>query len=132
MTLRPMLMSDADFMLELKNDPATRKFAIISKEEIKREDHIKWLENNIQYFCVIEAFGGSERVGAIRIQDNEVSIWVDKEFRRANIAKGILIMETKPGMKAKIVDGNIPSMRAFIRAGFLPVSYHDNYYTFQK
>lgn len=127
-----MTMEDADFMLKLKNDPATRNFAIIAKDEIKREDHIIWLEKNIQYFRVIEAFSGSERVGAIRIQDNEVSIWIDKEFRSANVAKRILIMETKLGMKAKIVDGNIPSMRAFIRAGFLPVSHHENYYIFQK
>jgi len=127
-----MTMADSDKMLEWKNYSETRQFAIQSHDEIKREDHLKWLEKNLQYFQVIEAFNGKEMVGAIRIQDGEVSIWVDREFRKCKVATGILITGTNYGMTAKIVDGNVGSMRAFIRAGFLPIDHVDNYYTLKK
>lgn len=122
MNLRPMTMADADFMLELKNDPDTRFFALLTSEEIKKEDHYKFLEKNIQYFQVIED-GGTimRRVGAIRVQDNEVSIWVDAKFREMGYATSAIKKVRKDRMTAKIVTGNLPSLRAFIRAGFMPV-----------
>jgi len=121
MNLRPMTMDDSDFMLELKNDSDTRHFALLTSEEIKKEDHIKFLEKNIQYFQVIED-GGTimQRVGAVRVQDNEVSIWVSPLFRGMNYATTTLKRVRKDGMTAKIVIGNMPSIRAFIKAGFLP------------
>lgn len=130
MTLRPMTMDDADFMLELKNDPQTRKFAIVSHDEIKKEDHYKWLENNLQYFQIIESIYG--RTGAVRIQDNEISIWVDEQFRGQGVATYILEMVAELKMTAKIVEGNISSMKCFIRAGFEPIDYKENYYIFQR
>ncbi len=130
MILRPMTMSDADFMLELKNDEATRRFAIATNDFIKKEDHYKWLESNIQYFQIIE-FDGL-RSGAIRIQDNEISIWIDKEIRGKGAARLVLQRKAAYGMVAKIVEGNIASMRAFIAAGFSPLKKIDNYYIFQK
>ena len=120
MKLRPMLMSDADFMLSLKNDSDTRFFALLTSEEIKREDHIKFLEKNIQYFQVIQD-GVMQRAGAIRIQDSEISIWLDPKFRGKGIALKTINTVKEKGMTAKIVFENFPSLRAFIRAGFLPV-----------
>lgn len=130
MNLRPMTMADADKMLEWKNDPETRKFAIVSHDEIKKEDHYKWLEKNIQYFQIIESIHGI--TGAIRIQDNEISIWIDYEFRGQGVASYILEMVSEKGMTAKIVEGNVASMCAFINADFKPISYHKNYYLFQR
>lgn len=124
-------MSDADFMLALKNDPVTRQFAIVSKEEIKREDHLKWLEKNIQYFQVIEKWTG-EMVGAIRIQDNEISIWIDKAYREMGIATKILSRINFIGCWGKIVDGNVASLRAFVKAGFTPRAHIDNYYILER
>ena len=131
MTLRPMLMSDADFMLALKNDPQTREFAIVSHDEIKKEDHYAYLEKNIQHFQIIEDNAG-ERIGAFRLQDNEVSIWIDKQYWSRGIATYVLQHQCDRNMFAKIVAGNIGSLRCFIRAGFLPKSFQENYYIFQK
>lgn len=132
MNLRPMTMADADKMLGWKNYPETRQFAILTKEEIKKEDHYKWLEENIQFFQVI--YSGSElvRYGAIRIRGMEISIWIDREFWHMGIASYILEQVSEVGMTAKVVEGNVGSMRAFINAGFKPVSYHNNYYIFQR
>ena len=136
MKLRPMTMEDADFMLSLKNDPQTRDFAIVSHDEISKEDHYKWLEDNLQYFQVIES---DVRCGAVRIHNNEVSIWIDSPFRGKGIATFILNKVSENGMIAHIVEGNVASMKAFIRAGFEPINYvsqvapiNCNFYIFKR
>lgn len=129
MKLRPMTMWDADFMLKLKNYEETRKFSISTPHEITREDHIKWLTENVQYFEVIEEAG--ERAGAVRVQDNEISIWLDRDFRGKGLALITINSVKEKGMKAQIVKENIPSMRAFIRAGFLPKVVLNDVYLFE-
>lgn len=129
MTLRPMEMSDADFMLELKNYPETREFAIETTAEIKREDHIKWLKPKLMFFQVIEGWAGP--IGAIRIFGNEISIWVDRRFWGMGVATNIL-RDASSGTTARIVDGNVASMKAFVKAGFVPVGHTDHYYILRK
>jgi RimJ/RimL family protein N-acetyltransferase len=129
MNLRPMTMEDADKMLEWKNYPETRKFAIVTNAEIRRDDHLKYIENNLQYFQIIRVEG--EVVGAVRVKDNDISIWIDRDFWRHGLATEAIKMVSVKGMTAKIVSGNIGSMRAFIKAGYFPISYQDNYYIFQ-
>jgi Acetyltransferases, including N-acetylases of ribosomal proteins len=132
MNLRPMTIADAEKMLEWKNYPETRQFAIQSHEEIKREDHIKWLEDNVQYFDVIEFYieplNTTVKAGAIRIFEGEISIWIDRAFRGKGVATRAIKKLAEADMVAKIVDGNVGSLRAFIKAGFLPVEHIDNYY----
>lgn len=138
MTLRPMTMADADKMLEWKNYPETRKYSILTPDEITKEDHYAWLEKNLDGFKVILNRRTGVVVGAIRVVDDQVSIWIDQAFRKLGKATWILQHHAQRGMTAKIVDGNIGSMRAFIRAGFLPVSYatverrNIGYYNLQK
>ena len=126
MKLSPMKMSDAEKMLEWKNYDETRQFAIASHDTIKWADHYKWLKKNLKYFQIINDFQG-----AIRIQNHEVSIWVDREFRGQGLAKKVL-KKLPQGTAAKIVDGNIASMRSFISAGFKPISYHNGYTLWKK
>ena len=130
MKLRPMLMTDADDMLRWKNYDETRAFAIETHEAISAEDHYRWLEKNLEYFQIIH--DDTNTVGAIRIKDYEISVWVDRNFWKQGIATYILQHVSKKGMTAKIVPANIASMRAFIRAGFEPISFHETYYTFKK
>ena len=125
-----MTMADADKMLEWKNYPETRQFAIVSHDEIKREDHLKWLEKNLIWFRVIEH--GEKPIGAIRIFGGEFSIWIDREYWGLGLATEIIRREGKIGMYAKIVNGNVASFKAFVRSGFVPVSYKDNYYILMK
>lgn len=136
MQLRPMSLTDADKMLEWKNYPETRRFAIASHDEIKKEDHLKWLAENIQYFQVFQAKGEDEICGAIRLKNGEISIWVDSLNWKQGRATCVLQIVARRGMTAKIVEGNIGSMKAFIRAGFTPIHYVNastcNYYIFQK
>lgn len=120
-----MLMSDADKMLEWKNYPETRQFAILSHDEIKKEDHYKWLEKNIQYFMVAEV--AEKILGAIRIEGDEISIWVDKELWRHGVATKMLQRVAQTGMCARIVNGNIASFRLFIGVGFRPIVYNEDY-----
>ena len=130
-----MTMDDADFMLALKNDPQTRQFAIVSKEEIKREDHLEWLRLNISTMHVIEKLTG-EKVGAVRInkkgRQREVSIWVDKDHRKLGIATKVLARLEFLDTWCKIVDGNTASMRVFVKAGFVPSGHVDNYYILER
>jgi RimJ/RimL family protein N-acetyltransferase len=130
MKLRKMTMQDADKMLEWKNYPETRKFAILSHERILKRNHLQWLANNLQYFKVITE--GNDVCGAVRVQDNEVSIWIDRAFRGNGLATKAVKRVSKNGYTAKIVAENIPSLRCFIRAGYEPVSYEDGYYTLKK
>lgn len=132
MTLRPMQMTDADFMLELKNDPQTREFAIITHDKIKREDHLKWLERNLHSMTIVEGKKKS-KVAAIRITKSEISLWVSKNYRNKGVATAILKeLPIEPEIIAKIVDGNISSFRAFINAGFKPIIHKDNYYILKR
>lgn len=128
--LRQMTMNDADRMLEWKNYPETREFAIQTHEVIKKENHIKWLYKNLIHFRIIECDG--EVCGAVRVQDNDVSIWIDREFWGKGIATGVIKMVSKEGTTAKIVAGNIASLIVFIKAGFLPMSYQNGYYIFKR
>ncbi len=126
MKIREMSMADADFMLELKNYPETRKFSISTPHEIKREDHMVWLEKNVHHFLVLEEFNhGPIRVAAVRFVDNEVSVWVHQKFRGMGYAVSAINKVKEDGSIAKIVIGNIPSMRAFIKAGFKPIELVD-------
>lgn len=140
MNLRPMTMDDAEKMLEWKNYPETQQFSISTIREIKLEDHLKWLENNVQYFQVMEVdvtgISESVRAGAIRVQDGEISVWVDRAFRNLGLAGQAISKVAGDGSFAKIVEGNVASMRAFIAAGFSPKEHYPeamrSYYLFTK
>ena len=138
MNLRPMTMADADKMLEWKNYPETRQFAILSHDEIKREDHLKWLEKNIGSMSIIEVEISVDNresrkvaAGAIRVNEKEVSIWIDRGFRGIGLATAAIKEMAESGMTAKIVHGNIGSIRAFVKAKFIPKWSIDNYYKLQ-
>lgn len=114
-------MEDADFQLELKNYPETRKFAIASHDKVKRWNHLKWLKNNIIGFQVIE--NNSQRIGAVRVHEGVISIWIDRQFWGLGVATEVIKRVAQKGHTAIIVDGNVASLRAFIKAGFLPVAH---------
>ncbi|MEK9208162.1 MAG: GNAT family N-acetyltransferase [Patescibacteria group bacterium] len=125
-----MKMVDAGKMLEWKNYPETREFAIVNHEKVKLKDHLKWLKKNIKYFKIILCDGIT--CGAIRIQNKEVSIWIDRACRGNGIATRTIQIVSRSGFTAKIVEGNIASMKCFIKCGYLPVSHQDGYYIFKK
>lgn len=131
MKLRLMTMDDAEFMLELKNYPETRQFAIKSDLMILREDHLKWLEQHVQEFKVIVS-ETKNPVGAVRVHEKEISIWIDRNYWGKGIATKTINTVAEKGHWARIVDGNVGSFRAFTKAGFYPVFHAENYYILRK
>lgn len=124
--LRQATWEDAEFLLDLKNDPVMRMFSIKTNEKIDMDTHLKWLKDNLEYTKMI-VFNGIT-VGDVRVKDNEVAIKLHEQARGHGVAQRVIQIVKKHGMIAKIVDGNIPSMRLFIGAGFKPIEHKDNYY----
>lgn len=127
-----MTMDKAEKMFEWKNYPETRQFAIVSHEEIAWKDHLEYFEKNIGYFTLVT--NSAYDIGAIRVKDGEISIWIDRQFWGQGWATKIIQYATRftgtGKFTAKIVDGNIGSMRAFISAGFKPIKRENGYYIF--
>ena len=114
--LRKATMDDADYLLFLKNDKVMRKFAVVSNDKIKKADHIKWLKDNIDTVSIVVYRG--ERAGMFRVtKDREVSINLDPLYRGQGLG-GKVLKHCPKGVWAKIVNGNVPSMRIFLANGF--------------
>ena len=128
--LRPATFEDADFLLELKNDPTMRKFAVVSNKKIKRMDHIDWLHDNMESISIITERG--IRLGMFRIADSEVSINLSPICRGRGIGSRVLRKFCPKGVWAKIVDGNVPSMRIFLKNGFEITDHEENYYVLKN
>jgi len=118
-------MDDAKDLLSWKNDPVTREFSIVTHDEIKWENHLKYLENHIQDIMIIELDG--RKCGDIRV-DDEVSIRLAPECRGKGIGYRALKMVVEPGMIAHIVYGNVASMRLFTKLGFMAFDHGEGYY----
>ncbi len=126
MRLRPATMVDAEFLLKLKNDPVMRKFAVVTHKKILKKDHLKWLSTHLDEIQII-----GDRIGMFRIADGEVSINLAPEHRGKGI--GLKVISKCPkGLWAKIVNGNVPSMKVFLEAGFKVVDYKENYYVLKN
>lgn len=129
-SLRPATMDDAKNLLSWKNDPVMRQFSIVTHDEIKWEDHLKWLEKNLGKTYIIT--DGITDYGDMRIDDGEVAIKLDPQYRGQGIGyKALRIAAVRP-LKAKIVDGNVASMHLFIKCGFNVVDHKDNYYILEN
>ena len=126
--LRQADVHDEVFLFDLKNEEEMRKYSIVTHDKIKWEDHIKWCEANLQYVYIAELDG--EKCGDIRVKDGEVAIKVHPDFRGKGVAYQMLSYATEKfeTLTARIVDGNVPSMRLFIKCGFQVVDHKDNYY----
>jgi RimJ/RimL family protein N-acetyltransferase len=118
--LRKATLEDAEILLKWKNDSETRKWAMVTHDKIKIEDHIKWLDKHYKEIAIIT--DGKVDYGNIRINKEEIAIVIDKKYRGYGIAKKVLA-KIKTNRIAKIVDGNIASMRLFIGAGFKLVAH---------
>lgn len=128
--LRKATMDDAGFLLSLKNDATMRKFAVVSHEKIKKADHIKWLKMNVGSIFIIRKWG--EDIGMFRIANGEVSINIAPIARGQGIGSKVLKKFCPKGVWAKIVDGNVASMRIFLKNGFEIVDHKENYYILEK
>jgi RimJ/RimL family protein N-acetyltransferase len=92
---------------------------------VRRQDHLEWLRSNIHLFKVI--CRGRDVCGAIRVQDGEVSIWLDRQFRGTGVAVEAIKRVSRKGFTARVVHGNVASMICFIKSGYWPVALFDRY-----
>jgi hypothetical protein len=130
MKLRPAILSYANFLLEIKNDPVMREFAVKTQKKIERSAHIKWLRSHIDEMQIVEVDG--ERAGMFRVsEDKEVSINLHPNFRGMGLGNKVL-KKCPKGVWAKIVNGNVPSMRIFLANGFEIKNYEANYYILEN
>lgn len=124
--LRKATFEDADYLLALKNDKVMRKFAVVTNSKIRKADHLKWLKDNIDTVSIILYKG--ERAGMFRVtEDREVSINIDPLMRGQGLGGKVLKLCPKK-VWAKIVNGNVPSMRIFLANGFKITGYENDYY----
>lgn len=126
MIYRTATMNDAKNLLKWKNQADTRKFTIATHDKIKMSDHLKWLKDNLDSNYII-----GDNLGTVRLHDNEIAIRIDTKHQGKGIAEQAIKHFRRGAMTAKIVEGNIKSMRLFIKCGFKPISYQKGYYVYQ-
>lgn len=124
--LRPATMSDADCLLEWRNDIVTRQ-ASLSPERVEVASHLKWLKSTIhnehRKLCIAEL--NHRAVGTIRAdkdKDGWILSWtVAPKSRGKGIAQKMLnafIQGFDGVLLAQIKATNIASQKVAERAGF--------------
>jgi RimJ/RimL family protein N-acetyltransferase len=139
-SLRPATMSDAELLLEWRNDPKTRE-ASFQQEAIALEEHREWLASRLGdpdcALFVIELEGrpaGSVRLDRDGDEEAEIHIVVAPESRGAGLASPALDLASEQAgellgvrrVRARVKSGNEASLRAFRSAGFEPVREGDD------
>lgn len=131
MTLRQATMKDAVFLLMLKNDKVMRQFAVVTHSKIKMKDHVRWLRDHVDEMKIVMV--GTKKAGMFRVnKDKEVSINLHPKFRGKGYGSKIVSEFCPKGVWAKIVNGNVASMRLFLENGFEVTGYENNYYVLKN
>lgn len=138
-------MLDAPDLLRWKNDPDTRQFAIVTHDEITADAHAHWmtkaLANPDVRIYIVEADG--KACGDVRCEiysrHVEIAIKIDRWFRghgigatAINAIGGLIQNEFRSKLIAKIVYGNVASMRLFESCGYRVYSHGEGYYICSK
>lgn len=132
-TISPAEKSDCKGVFNIANDPMTRQY-FFSTENIPYETHVDWflrrIANSSLPFYVVRGISG-EIKGYIRFELEEnaphVSIALTKDVRGMSIGSRLLDRAVRKFLRssteydcvrAKIKANNIPSIKAFGKAGF--------------
>lgn len=138
--LRPAELADAGFLLELRNDPVTRRFSF-SKREISESEHVAWLRERLSdpetlIWVAVCAGRPSGQLRLTRLDERtaEVHIAIAPAARGRGLAREVLIRagalctDAWPAvarLRARILPENESSLRAFRAAGFQEVEGAD-------
>lgn len=121
MHVRSATMSDADFLLDLRNDELTRAM-FKTHEPVAREAHIDWLTARLAReapnLYIAEVNGAP--VGTIRVDaDQSLSYATAPAYRGKGYAIEMLrwARDKFGALTAEIYADNIPSIRAATKAG---------------
>jgi len=118
--IRPAGMSDAELLLEWRNDPLMRAMAR-SAEVIERQTHVAWLSQRLArptpalFIAEIDGLP----VGSFRIDDGDVICYVAADWRGKGIGGAMLkAANTEYGpLRAVIFERNTAAIRAARSAG---------------
>jgi len=130
-------MHDADFLLKVKNDKDVRANSIVTHDKIKKRNHMKWLRERLSdgKTALFVIYKNGKMAGDVRFdcgRETEISIRLLPQFRQKGIATAIVRTFSYPGMMAKVVEGNVPSMNVFVTNGYKFRSYKDGVYILAK
>jgi RimJ/RimL family protein N-acetyltransferase len=138
--LRPATESDAELLLEWRNDPQTRE-ASFQQEPIGLEEHRAWLAGRLGdpdcALQVIEVDGrpaGSVRLDREGDEEAEIHIVIAPESRGGGLSIRALDLASEQAgellgvrrVRARVKSGNEASLRAFRSAGFEPARESDD------
>ena len=137
-TLREAKEKDIDILFKWANDEEVRKNSL-NTNKISFSEHEKWFRRKMEdvntHIYIIEING--EKAGVIRLEKKAsatyISYSVDKAFRNMGIGKSALELIKKYNKNTILIGivkkNNLPSIKAFIKAGFLEKE-KDSYYEF--
>jgi RimJ/RimL family protein N-acetyltransferase len=132
--LRPAGFGDSDRLRAWRNDPATRA-ASRNTGEVAPDEHAAWLARRLgdpdTRIFVAELSGepvGTVRVDRLEGDRGEIHVSLAPEARGRGLAAPILRVAARRGaaelglgtVVANVREDNMPSLRAFQRAGFEP------------
>ena len=134
LVLRKATSADAEDLFNLANEDTVRKSSF-SPGKIEWGHHVKWLreklaDSNCLFFVVdnLCRFVGQVRLDIVPLQKEAmISISLAKNIRGLDLSPSVIsksieellkIRKDVKLIKAYVKDGNIPSMRAFEKAGF--------------
>lgn len=133
--LRPASMADSDALFAWRNDPLTRANSKTTTPLDPRQ-HVSWLERVLAdptvSLYVAEERG--RRLGVVRIDsDGAVAITVAPEHRGKGLATEMLLaLPTDRDLRADIRTDNLPSRRAFEKAGFVWAGEKDAFVHYRR
>lgn len=124
LTFRLATKEDAKLYFDWANDPEVRKQSH-NTDLVLWKTHLKWFNKKVESDSLLLVFfDGSTPVGQVRIDDGLISFTVDSKFRGKGFGTAILeTVKTLVSKKfnritAEVKKDNIPSIKAFERAGF--------------
>ena len=134
LVLRKATSADAEDLFNLANEDTVRKSSF-SSGKVEWGHHVKWLgeklaDSNCLFFVVdyLSRFVGQVRLDMIPLQrEAMISISLAKNIRGLGLSPSVInrsieellkIRKDVKLIKAYVKDGNIPSVRAFEKAGF--------------
>lgn len=142
MILREARAADREKLLRWRNDPTSAEMSATTCE-ISIEDHARWFRQRLDFGDIwIGVLNGSEDVGVVsgRLlvhsdpETPSISITVAPEWRGQGLSVPLITLGTYRIMKqfkvksvrADIRVANVPSLRAFLKAGYKLVSVTDD------
>lgn len=134
--LRKATKIDEDFLFNLKNDPIVLQYSYVVRKPINRRKYSRWLDDVLEdpqsMLYIIEEDGVS--IGDVRLDiDEEIEISIHLAEKHRHRGNGDWTIKeickiAQPFQKpiiSHIVDGNIPSMKLFIKNNFSLVDYYE-------